>query len=58
MTTIKAKNVSRRPNISAGAIKSVRGADGAIRCGACNGEIVQVTANGRMACFDCGKEAI
>ena len=50
-----AKNVSRQPNESAGAVAAVAG-----RCGACGGEIVEVKANGRRACIngDCGKEAL
>ena len=50
---MKPKNVSRQPNKSAGAVAAVAG-----RCGACGGEIVEVKANGRRACFDCGKEAL
>lgn len=55
MATTEAKNVSRRPNTSAGAVTSIDG-----RCGACGGEIVEVKANGRKACVNssCGKEAI
>ena len=56
-TKIKTKNVSRRPNAGAGAVKSKRDENGVLVCGACGGEIVEVKANGRLACYKCGKES-
>ena len=62
MTTTKAetKNISRRRNVAANAVKAVMGADGVLRCGACGADVVQLKTNGRKACINsnCGREAI